>query len=72
MLNVFIRKALALRTLRKSHAFSESAVVRFGVGRVECFDGGAAGDADWHCRGLVVRGYYMVALMGVRRAKVDL
>lgn len=48
MLDVFIGKVLALRTLRQPHAFAERAVVGFGVCRVQCCDWGAAVDTYGH------------------------
>ena len=51
MLHVFIREPLAAWTLRQSDAFPKRAVVRFAVRCVECFDGVAAGYADWHWSG---------------------
>lgn len=35
MLDIFIREALAARTLREAYAFAEGLVVGFGIGRIE-------------------------------------
>jgi len=48
MFDVFVCKAFAARALREPDPFSERAVVGFGVGGVEGFDGVAAFDADGH------------------------
>jgi len=48
MLDIFVREALAARTLRQPHAFAETAVVGFAVFVVEPLHGVAAFDADGH------------------------
>lgn len=48
VLDVFVREALAARTLRQPHAFAETAVVGFAVFVVEPLHGVAAFDADGH------------------------
>lgn len=42
MLDIFVGKALAARTLGQSDAFAQRLVVRFAVGRVKSLDGEAA------------------------------
>lgn len=49
MLDVLVCEPLALWALRESDAFAKGAIISFGVGCVERFDGVAARNADWHC-----------------------
>jgi hypothetical protein len=48
MLDVFVRKALAVRALCEPHAFAECAVVGFAVGCVQHGNRVPASDAYWH------------------------
>lgn len=55
MLDVFVGKFFASRALGELHAFTQSAVICFGVGCVERFDGKTAFDANWHCGSYMAR-----------------
>jgi hypothetical protein len=48
MLDVLVGKAFAPWTLRESHAFAESLVIGFAVRSIQCADGIATLNADWH------------------------
>ena len=48
MLNVFVCKSLAARTLRQAHALAQGAVIGFGVARVQRAYGEAAFDTNRH------------------------
>jgi hypothetical protein len=52
VLDVFVGEFLAHGALGEAYAFAKGSIVGFGVGRVECAHGGAAGYAYGHGCGM--------------------